>query len=82
MMPTVVIDHDRAAAIDRHIAESEWTGIAPETVREMPSVLTGSHAEVIAQLREWRERLGLSYIIFRDDRIDELAPIVAELAGT
>ena len=69
-------------AIDRYIAEFGYQGLTHEQVREMPSVLTGSLPEIAEQLREWRTRLGFSYLIFRDDRVEELAPLVAELGGT
>ncbi len=81
MMPTVVIGTNRTEAATRHIDESGWSGMTVDRVYNMPSVLTGSLAEIADQLREWRARLGFSYLVFRDDRIEELAPLVAKLSG-
>jgi probable F420-dependent oxidoreductase len=57
-------------------------GVAPEAALESGAVLVGSVDEIIDQLQRRREEWGLSYIVVGDENVDELAPVVAKLAGT
>lgn len=82
MMPTVALSSDQRSAVDHLIDRPGWRDLSHHQVLDMPSVLTGSLHDMARQLRDWRERLGFSYIVFRDEKMDELAPLVAELAGT
>jgi probable F420-dependent oxidoreductase len=57
-------------------------GTDPDLVRTTPLTLIGSVPEVVDKLVATRERLGISYVVVFDSAIDEMAPIVAQLAGT
>ena len=57
-------------------------GVAPEDALESAAVLVGSVDQIIDQLQQRRERWGLSYVVVGDDNVDEIAPVVAKLAGT
>lgn len=57
-------------------------GAKPELVRSTPLTLIGSVSEVVDKLVATRERLGISYVVVFDTAIDEMAPVVAQLAGT
>jgi probable F420-dependent oxidoreductase len=53
-----------------------------ELVTSTPLTLIGSVAEVIDKLVANRERVGISYVVVFDTAIDDMTPVVAELAGT
>ena len=57
-------------------------GAEPELVRNSPLTLIGSVSQVIDKLVAIREQLGISYVVVFDSAIDEMAPVVAQLAGT
>jgi probable F420-dependent oxidoreductase len=57
-------------------------GVPEELVAASPYVWIGSHGEIADQLRACRERWGLSYFVVQGDAMEQVAPIVAELAGT
>jgi probable F420-dependent oxidoreductase len=84
LVPTIVVTDDRAGAIERLLRERGWAaaGATPEQVADMPSVLVGSPHEIVAQARRWREALGFSYLVVADTQMEEVAPVVALLAGT
>jgi len=81
MMPSVIVTNDRLGATEELIAKRGWTGIAVADVWDMPTTLIGSIEEIIMRLQNHRERLGFSYIVFSDGQMEELAPVVAALAG-
>ena len=57
-------------------------GVEPDVVRATPLTLIGSVAAVVDKLVAIREQLGISYVVVFDAAIDEMAPVVGELAGT
>jgi probable F420-dependent oxidoreductase len=57
-------------------------GVPPEDALESAAVLVGSVDEIVEQLQQRRERWGVSYVVVGDDNVDEIAPVVAKLAGT
>lgn len=56
-------------------------GTEPDLVRTTPLTLIGSVPEVVDKLVAIREELGISYVVVFDTAIDEMAPVVAQLAG-
>ncbi|MGI8475919.1 MAG: TIGR03621 family F420-dependent LLM class oxidoreductase [Thermomicrobiales bacterium] len=82
LVADLVVTDDRRGRTEAYIREHGWDGLAPEDVWDMPAVLIGSTGQIVDALRDWRERLGISYLIVADADRDALAPIVAELAGT
>lgn len=65
-------------AVRAEVAERLDSG--PEVVDETPFILVGSKAEVIEKLHRLRDDFGIHHVVSRDP--DDLAPVVAELAGT
>jgi probable F420-dependent oxidoreductase len=57
-------------------------GLEPDVVRGSPLLLIGSVSEVVDKLVAAREQLGISYVVVFDTAMDEMRPVVAELAGT
>lgn len=61
---------------------SERFQLPPEEALRVPHGWVGSIDKIAENLQEWRERWGISYWIVQDESADELAPLVARLAGT
>jgi probable F420-dependent oxidoreductase len=53
----------------------------PEEIRDSPMYLVGSPGEAVEKLLRLREEVGLSYFVFQGRVKDDLAPVVAQLAG-
>ena len=56
-------------------------GFEPKDVLDMPHFLIGTEAQIEENLKERRDRYGLSHVILPGEMADELAPIVERLAG-
>jgi probable F420-dependent oxidoreductase len=56
-------------------------GTEPDVIRSSPLTLIGSVAQVVDKLLSNRERLGISYVVVFDAAIDDMTPVVAQLAG-
>lgn len=56
-------------------------GRSPEEVLDSPHVLVGSVERIVDTLEERRGRFGFSYIAISGDMHEQLAPVVARLAG-
>jgi hypothetical protein len=56
-------------------------GITPDLIRSSPLTLIGSLDEVVEKLVANRELLGISYVVVFDTAIDDMTPVVAQLAG-
>jgi probable F420-dependent oxidoreductase len=67
--------HASVSTFARHLAAD------PELLAQSPAVLVGSVDECVEKLRERRERYGFSYVNLGGD-VENVAPIVARLAGT
>ena len=81
LIPSLILTDDRHGRAAQMIAERGWSGIAPEDVLAMPSVLLGTVEEITGDLFARRERHGFSYYIVADGQMEEFAPFVARLAG-
>ncbi len=57
-------------------------GVEPDVALETPLVLVGSIESMIDDLLARRERWQMSYIVVNADFAEQLAPLVAKLAGT
>ncbi|MGO8860273.1 MAG: TIGR03621 family F420-dependent LLM class oxidoreductase [Acidimicrobiales bacterium] len=78
MVPMAVVTNDRAGALER---AADRLGLTTEQASAALLVLVGSVEEMVETLMARRERFGLSYIVFFDEAMEALAPIVAALAG-
>jgi len=57
-------------------------GTEPDLVRTTPLTLIGSVPEIVDKLVATREQLGISYVVVFDTAIDEMGPVLTQLAGT
>ena len=57
-------------------------GLSPEAGLASPHSLAGTVEQIVDDLVEQRERFGISYIGISMSAMDEMAPVVARLAGT
>ena len=58
------------------------TARSAEEVLVAPYLLVGSVDQIVADLQERREHLGISYITVAEEYMDVFSPVVARLAGT
>jgi probable F420-dependent oxidoreductase len=79
---TVIVTDDRRGRTEQMIRENGWQGVTVEDVWRMPAVYIGSVDQIVTDLDERRERLGVSYIVVASARVEAVAPIVARLAGS
>ncbi|MGH7304798.1 MAG: TIGR03621 family F420-dependent LLM class oxidoreductase [Candidatus Rokuibacteriota bacterium] len=82
MVATVVFAESRHRAAERFARERGWEGVSAEQVLEMPSVFIGSVDGIVDELRARRDQYGFSYYVVLDQAMEQVAPIVARLAGT
>lgn len=75
----VKVTDDRATATKEVGA---LIGFEPGEVRASPFALIGTSEQIADDLRQRRERLGFSYIVVGADQFEDMAPVVAELAGS
>jgi probable F420-dependent oxidoreductase len=80
-MVSPVVAGDRGAAAEALAAARGWSGLPPEAVLAMPSILIGTVDAMEDDLRARRERLGLSYLVVRDRDMSAMAPVVERLGG-
>ena len=57
-------------------------GLTAEQGLASPYALVGTAEQIAEDLRERRERYGISYVAIGDDAYEDFAPVVATLAGT
>jgi len=81
LVPTLLPTDDPRQGAAELIAERGWSGITVDDVLAMPSLLFGSDDELVDKLLRRRDEYGFSYFIVSDKIADQLAPIVARLAG-
>ncbi len=81
IIPNLVVSDDRHRAAERIIQEHGWTGICPEDVLRMPSMLIGTIDEIVETMYARRADLGFSYYIVSDKITEQFAPIVDRLSG-
>jgi probable F420-dependent oxidoreductase len=74
----VVTDNRRGAAEE---LSRSWTQLTPDEVLQSPYVLIGSVDEMVEDIQARRKRWGISYYLIHEPYLDDLAPVVARLAG-
>jgi hypothetical protein len=82
MVATVVFTEPRRQAAEQLVRDRGWKDISAEQVLEMPSIFIGSLDHIVDEMRARRERYGVSYYVVLDQAMEQVAPIVARLAGT
>jgi probable F420-dependent oxidoreductase len=81
LIPTLIMTDDRRARAEQLIHERGWYGISIDDVLEMPSMLIGTHDEIVEGLLARRRRFGFTYYVVSDAQMGVFAPVVAALAG-
>lgn len=61
---------------------AEGFGLTPEQARHSPHALCGTVEQMVDDLQERRERFGISTIGLSAASLDDMAPVIAALAGT
>jgi len=79
---SIHITGDRAAGARRVIGEHGWQGVSVADVLEMPALLIGTPADIVDQVRQRRDRFGLSYFVVSEKNVELVAPVILELSGT
>jgi probable F420-dependent oxidoreductase len=75
----LLITHDRKAGVEELAKD---TGMTSEQVLDNVHILVGTVDQIVEDLQMRREQFGISYITANEHYMDDLAPIVARLAGT
>ena len=70
---------DRADALERLAG---LLSVTPQQVSGSPIALIGTTEEITETLQRRREEFGFSYVVVHEAEMEELAPVVATLAGT
>lgn len=78
LIPTVIVTDDRRSATAALIHQQGWP-VTVEEVWQMPSVLIGSTAQIVADIQARREKYGFSYYVVADSDMESFAPVVAQL---
>jgi probable F420-dependent oxidoreductase len=55
-------------------------GLTPDEALSSPYLLIGSHESMAEQLRQRRERLGISYVTVSEPALEDFAPVVSHLS--
>jgi probable F420-dependent oxidoreductase len=73
-----IVTDDRQAMFDLF---AEGFGLTPEQARHSPHALCGTVEQIVDDLEERRERFGISTIGLSASSLDDMAPVIARLAG-
>jgi probable F420-dependent oxidoreductase len=79
LVQRVVVTENRRRAAEE--LARRWTQLSPEEILQSPYVLLGTVDQMVEDLQERRERLGISYYVIFEPYMDAFAPVVARLAG-
>ncbi|MGB6059152.1 MAG: TIGR03621 family F420-dependent LLM class oxidoreductase [Microthrixaceae bacterium] len=74
-----IVTPDRDVIFDSF---ADGFGITPDEARNTPHALCGTVDQIVDDLVERREKLGISTIGLSASALDDLAPVIARLAGT
>ena len=78
LIQIVAVTEDRAGVANRFIAEHS-PELSLHQFLSAPVVLIGTIDEIAAQLRERRERYGISYFCVHEQSLEDFAPVIKEL---
>ena len=74
-----IVTDDRASMFELF---ADGFGLTPEQARHSPHALCGTIDQIVDDLVERRERFGISTIGLSASALDDMAPVIARLAGT
>ncbi|WP_216893499.1 TIGR03621 family F420-dependent LLM class oxidoreductase [Nocardia alni] len=78
----VTTDRDTALRRWASVLSAAVPDLQPETLLNHPNALIGSVDQIIDQLEQRRDTLGISYITIPRKQLENFAPIVARLTGS
>jgi alkanesulfonate monooxygenase SsuD/methylene tetrahydromethanopterin reductase-like flavin-dependent oxidoreductase (luciferase family) len=78
----IIVSDSRACRIEQLIIDNGWSGLTRADIDDMPLAQAGSLDAIADGLRHVRAQFGFSYFVLSDAQMDELAPLVARLAGS
>lgn len=81
MIVSVIVTQDRQQRAEQIVGERGWHGISAEQVLEMPSLFVGTVEQIIEQMQQRREQYECSYYVVSSENMEQVASIVARLAG-
>ena len=81
LLSGVIITDDQQQAVQQYMREKELSGVTAEQLLTSPYMLIGTVEQLVERLQQWREQLGISYLVARRDDMERFAPVVARLAG-
>lgn len=74
-----IVTDDRDAMFELF---ADGFGLTPDQARESPHALCGTVDQIVEDLEARRERFGISTIGLSASSLDDMAPVIARLAGT
>ena len=74
-----IVTDDRDSMFDLF---ADGFGLTPDEARESPHALCGTVDQIVDDLEVRRERFGISTIGLSASSLDDMAPVIARLAGT
>jgi hypothetical protein len=74
-----LVTQDRDSIVE---AMASGFGLTTQQARNSPHALCGTVEQIAEDLRERRERFGISNIGLSAAALDDMAPVIALLAGT
>ena len=83
LLSGVIVTDDRRQAAEERARQLQAGGssVTADVLLVSPYWLIGTADEMAEQLMGLRERLGISYVVAREDAVESFAPVVARLAG-
>jgi probable F420-dependent oxidoreductase len=83
LLSGVIVTENRRQAAEERARELQAGGstVTADVLLASPYWLIGAADEMAEQLLGLRERLGISYVVAREDAFEAFAPVVARLAG-
>ena len=82
MVANLVSASNRPDAARQLAQQRGWQNVSIEDVLDMPTFFIGIEDQIVDDLRQRRERYGVSYIVVRDSQLSEATPVVRRLAST
>ncbi|MFD2417933.1 LLM class F420-dependent oxidoreductase [Amycolatopsis pigmentata] len=74
LVQSVVVTDDRDAALVERLTYAP--ALSPARLGELPTLLVGTPAEIVARIRSNRERLGIGYVTVLERDMEAFAPVI------
>jgi len=81
LIQKVAVTNDPRGEVERWKQQLPQVELGVDELLQAPQLLVGSTDDIIAQVREQRERYGFSYFTVFENAMDAFAPVVEALTG-